>query len=367
MLRSIDVRLAAVDRLRGLVIVVMALDHVRDYFSNAEFDPVDLQHTTPGYFATRWITHFCAPVFMFLAGAAVALRERRSGRAGLASFLARRGAFLIVLEITVVHVGWKLDLHYPRVRLMVVWALGGAMLTLAALLLLRLSTRTIAIFGLVVITGHNLLDGLHPGGPWRIPWSMLHEPGEHPLLGSHGLFVLYPLVPWVGVMALGYVLGPLLDAEDERRRRTLRVLGGALILAFVVLRLVNRYGDPMPWSSQPRGAAYTLLSFLNLEKYPPSLDYLLATLGPALLVLPALGRLQGRCARFLETFGRVPLFFYVVHIYVIHLSALVIGRAFPLPGVYVVWLAVVLVLLPACAWYGRLRARRRDLAWLSYL
>jgi uncharacterized membrane protein len=358
-------RVSGVDRLRGLVMIVMALDHVRDYFANASFGVTDLEHTTPGYFITRWITHLCAPVFMLLAGTAVALRERRVGREGLAGYVAKRGAFLILLELTIVHYAWTFDLHYPRVRLLVLWALGGAMLVLAGLVALRLSRRAIAIFGIVVVVAHNLLDQFHPGGPWALPWSLLHEPNLHPLAGTHKLFVLYPLVPWIGVIALGYALGSIVDAPAPERRRTLTILGLGLTLGFIALRLVNGYGDPGPWSAQPRGALFTVFSFLNVEKYPPSLDYLLATLGPALLGLVALEHLTGPLARMLEAFGRVPLFFYVVHLYVIHLLYLAAGRT-SLAGVYLVWLLVTGLLLPASMWFGRLKARRRDLAWLSY-
>jgi uncharacterized membrane protein len=350
-----------------MVMALMALDHVRDFFSNADFNPTDAEHTTPAYFLTRWVTHLCASVFMLLAGTAIALRERRVGRPGLPTHVVKRGVFLILLEVTIVHVAWKFDLHYPVVRLMVLWALGGSMVVLAALLAMRLSPRAITLFGLVVVAGHNLLDAVHATGVWRVPWSMLHEVDMHPLVGAHRLLILYPLVPWIGVIALGYGLGSIMDGPAERRRRLLLGLGVACMVCFVALRLANGYGDPTPWTTQPRGSLYTVLSFFDLQKYPPSLDYLLATLGIALVLLAALEHLGGWVVRMLEVLGRVPLFFYVVHLYLIHTLRWLIGREFALPGVYAVWIVVVMALIAPCVWFGRLKARRRDLAWLSYL
>jgi len=342
-------RVASVDILRGMVMIVMALDHVRDFVSDFPFDPESAERATPAIFFTRWITHFCAPTFFLLAGMGAGLSERPRG--DLARFLIRRGLWLIFLEFTVVHLAWKLDL--VPVRLMVLWALGASMLALAGLQFLP--RRLLWILAVVVIAGHNLLDpievafiGRDYGRPAVQLWSILHVPIPP---------VLYPLVPWFAVMLLGYLLAPAL-----RRPRALVVLGLALTAGFVVLRAVNLYGDPDPVSGP-----HVLLSFLATNKYPPSLLFLLMTLGPALAALPLLGSLDGTAlGGFLAVYGRVPLFFYVVHIYLAHLAGLALGPH-GLPVVYGVWLVIVAVLYLPCRWFADLKARRRDLAWLSYL
>ena len=357
--------------------VVMALDHVRDHLSNAHFDPADLAQTTPALFCTRWITHFCAPVFVFLAGTSAFLaRTRGKTTAELARFLLARGVWLVVLELTIVRLAWFFDLDYSRFVLQVIWAIGMSMVALSALVFLPIAA--VAAFGVVMIAGHNLLDGVEPArlGTLGWLWYVLHVP--HPP-------VFYPLVPWIGVMAAGYGLGPLLRFESARRRRVLALLGSALTIAFVVLRALNGYGDPGPWSVQASGP-FTVLSFLNVTKYPPSLLFLLMTLGPAITLLPLLERCSGPGARFFVVYGRVPLFYYVLHLYLIH--ALAVGVAylagydlrafftifalfpkeygFGLPVVYLAWLAVVATLYLPCRWFAGVKQRRHDV-WLSYL
>jgi uncharacterized membrane protein len=370
-------RLDAVDLLRGIVMIMMALDHVRDHFSNAAVDPTDLAHTTPALFLTRWVTHFCAPTFVLLAGVSAFLAGRR-GRTTreLSRFLLTRGIWLVVLEATVVGMGWSFDPHFGWPALQVIWAIGVSMIVLSGLVFLP--TPAIAGFGIALIAGHNLLDGIAPerfgAAAWL--WSVLHVP-RFP--------VIYPLVPWVGVMAVGYGLGPLLLREATERRRILVRLGLGLTAAFVILRLANVYGDPAPWSRQER-EGFTILSFLDTTKYPPSLLFLLMTLGPAIAALPALERLSGPAARVILVYGRVPLFFYVLHLYLIHAlavaAAYLAGRdiaafmtacfAFPkdwgfgLPVVYMTWILVVALLYAPCRWFGGVKQRRRD-PWLSYL
>jgi len=370
-------RLDAVDLLRGIVMIMMALDHVRDHFSNAAVDPTDLAHTTPALFLTRWITHFCAPTFVLLAGASAYLAGRRGRtRRELSRFLLTRGIWLVVLEATVVRVGWSFDPHFGWPALQVIWAIGASMIVLSGLVFLP--TPAIAAFGITLIAGHNLVDGIAPErfGAAAWVWSMLHVP-RFP--------VVYPLVPWVGVMAAGYGLGPLLLREAPERGRILVRLGLGLTVAFLIVRLANGYGDPAPWSTQAR-AGFTVLSFLDTTKYPPSLLFLLMTLGPAIAALPALERLSGPAARVILVFGRVPLFYYVLHLYLIHalavLAAYLAGRdiaafmtacfAFPkdwgfgLPVVYMTWILVVALLYAPCRWFGGVKQRRRD-PWLSYL
>jgi uncharacterized membrane protein len=381
-------RLDSVDLLRGLVIVIMALDHARDFFTDVRFDATDLTRTTTALFFTRWITHFCAPVFVFLAGTSAFLYQARGKTPAEASrFLLTRGLWLVVLEWTVVRWAWEFNLNYGADLLFVqvIWAIGVSMIVLAGLVHLPLAA--VAAVGIAMIAGHNLLDGVTAEslGGWGPLWTLLHEQASIRLNERQVLFVIYPLVPWIGVMAAGYAFGRLLQRPEEARRRLLLRVGLALTLAFVVLRAINLYGDPAPWSAQT-SPWRTVLSFLNTTKYPASLQFLLMTLGPAIAFLPLFERLRGSLARAVTVYGRVPLFFYVVHLILIHALALLVGTlagfdprsflrvwlflpeewGYGLPVVYLVWAAVVLALYPACRWFAGLKARRRD-AWLSYL
>jgi uncharacterized membrane protein len=381
-------RLDSVDLLRGVVMVLMALDHVRDYFSVVRFDPADLTRTSAALFLTRWVTHFCAPAFVFLAGTSAFLSLARGKPVREVSrFLAVRGLWLVVLEFTLVRWAWTFNPAYAGELLFVqvIWALGVSMIVLAALV--RLPLPAVAAVGLVMIAGHNAFDGITPAslGPWGPLWTILHVPGGIPLAPDQMLYVAYPLVPWIGVMAVGYAFGPLLLRPAPGRRRTLLRLGGALTAGFVLLRAANLYGDPSPWSAQP-GLARTLLSFLATTKYPPSLLFLLMTLGPMIMALALLEQVRGGAGRFLTTVGRVPLFYYVLHLYLIHAAALAVGilAGFPpgefiggwltrpadwgyaLPVVYLVWAGVVLALYPACRWFAEVKARRAH-TWLSYV
>ena len=396
-------RIDSIDLLRGLVMVIMLLDHTRDYFSaeQFQFDPTNLDRTSIALFLTRWITHFCAPVFVFLAGTGAYLRLARGGTPKeLSWFLVSRGAWLIVLELTVFRVLITFDI-LPRGTFFgqVIWALGWSMIVLAALV--HLPLRLTAAFGVVMILVHNAFDGIKvapcvPGQPVCSPEDMLirvlHVQGPI-FFSSDGppmFLVVYPLIPWIGVMAAGYAFGRLYTMDAADRRRILLRLGSALVVLFVVLRATNLYGDPNEWSVQPRGAAFTALSFLNLTKYPPSLLYLCMTLGPAILLLASLEReRRGRLGMALVHFGRVPLLFYVLQwvyahggAYVAHVVAgkptdglfifhnnppeVLAQTGFPLPVVYVVWMVGVLALYPICRWYARYKATHMS-PWLSYL
>ena len=383
-------RLNSVDFLRGVVMIIMALDHTRDFFHSGAllFDPTDTAQTTPALFFTRWVTHFCAPVFVFLAGTGAFLSlSRGRGKKELSWFLLTRGLWLIVLEWTLVRFAVTFDVNYRAGGFVqVIWVTGWSMIVLAALV--RLPLRAIAAFGVVMILGHNLLDRFRGEdfGAWRWLWMILHEQGPVGSPPGFVLFVIYPLIPWIGVMAAGYAFGALLKLEDARRRRLLLRLGLCLTLAFVVLRAANLYGDPRPWSAQPRGALYTALSFLNCTKYPPSLLFLLMTLGPAIALLPLLERLKGTAERFFTVYGRVPLFYYLLHFYLLHVLAAAFALARygrqtlsvlpggqPPPGwgyrlwvVYLVWIGVVVALYFPCHYWARLKQRKRS-AWLSYL
>lgn len=383
-------RLDAIDVLRGIVMVVMALDHVRDFFSASNHDPTDLSQTTTALFLTRWVTHFCAPTFVFLAGASAFLYGRRGRtRREVSRFLFTRGLWLVFLEVTVVRFGWEFDLGYRLTTLQVIWAIGCSMILLSVLI--YLPRGAILVFGLGLIALHNLVDSLDIDtlGGFRWLGILLHEPGRIHLTGSRRLFVVYPLVPWIGLLPLGYVFGPMLvDPNPNRRRWRLLGLGLALTAGFVALRLLNRYGDPRPWESQP-SRWLSALAFLNTEKYPPSLDFLLMTLGPSIALLPIVEWLRGPWAEPLTILGRVPQFFYVAHLYVIHFLIAVVTIArlgltqslrladgpfippedhgFGLPIVYLAWVVVILLLYPACRWFARVKKRHRDQSWLSYL
>jgi uncharacterized membrane protein len=381
-------RVRGLDLMRGVVIVLMVIDHARWFLSSARFDPTDPAQTTVALFFTRWVTHFCAPVFMLLAGAGAYLSLGRGRtRSALSWFLLTRGLWLLLLEVTVARFGWQFNLDYGYTSALVFWALGWSMIALAALV--RLPLPWIAGLGLLMIAGHNLLDGVEAGdgGSLSWLWIILHQPGTLTLGTDVEFFVLYPLVPWIGVMAAGYAFGRLSTLEPVQRDRIYLGLGAALTAGFVLLRLGNWYGDPSPWTSQQTWWR-TALSFLGTTKYPASLLFLLMTLGPAIAALPWLERMRGPVAEMLLTIGRVPLFFWLLHVPMIHLVAVGLSLArygqvvpwlyrnppTPLPEgygyglavVYAVTCAVVAVLYPLCRWFAGVKRRRRD-PWLSYL
>ena len=352
-------RLDSIDVLRGLVMVVMALDHARDFFGNAPFSPTDLAQTTPAWFLTRFVTHFCAPVFVFLAGTGAWLGGTRGkSKKELALFLLTRGLWLVLLELTVIRVGWwfRFDPHFLGVQ--VIWAIGWSMVVLAGLVFLP--AGWVLAFGLVMIAGHNALDGVQGGVLWRI----LHVQGPLQYAPGWRLFVMYPLVPWIGVLAAGYGFGAF--AAGNRRR--ILATGLACCALFVALRAINSYGDPEPWESQ-KSALFTLFSFVNCEKYPPSLDYILMTLGPALVLLSVLPDDARGIARVFAVFGRVPLFYYVLHLYLLHAFGVLCANeegGYGLPVVYAAWIGVVALLWWPCKKWGELKRRNKS-AWLSYL
>lgn len=366
--------------------VLMVLDHTRDFFAAGSFNPRDVGD--PALFLTRWITHFCAPVFVFLAGTSAFLHGARGrSRGDLALFLLSRGLWLVLLELTVVRVAWTFSLHPDFVLLQVIWAIGMSMVALAALI--HLPRWAIAALALAMIGGHNLLDGIGAERfrPVSWLWHVLHEPALMQAGPDVTVFALYALIPWIGVIAAGYALGPVMLLEPTRRRRRLIGLGAALTLGFVLLRVTNLYGDPAPWVHHD-GPIATLLSFIDAEKYPPSALYLAMTLGPALLALAALEAARGRIARVFLVFGRVPLFYYVAHIFVLHALAVAFAAAtqgevawlfgglpilaqpedygLGLAGVYLMWLLVVAILYLPCRWFADVKRHRRDV-WLSYL
>jgi uncharacterized membrane protein len=401
-------RVLSVDILRGIVLVIMALDHTREYFSNAAFRPEDMAHSWGTLFFTRWITHFCAPLFFFLAGTGAYL-SMAGGKSKnqISRFLFTRGLWLVILEYSLVGFGWSFV--FPFGFAQTIWALGWSMVVLS--LLVWLPVRGIAVFGVGMIALHNLTDRIAPaqfgslGGLWKI----LHYPDLVWVIPQKfPIFVAYPLIPWMGVMAAGYAFGAIVKMAPEKRQRVMLVAGACATLLFFVLRGANLYGNaPIqvngpamqgnvsdgPWHVQP-SLTMTAASLLNVEKYPPALDYLLMTLGPGLMLLGALDRRAfskplGPVMRFFLVFGRVPMFFYVCHIYVVHLQAALVawlchqpaywlmhgamflnpaqpGYGHALPFVYAMWFIVVFLLYLPCWWFAGIKSRRKDW-WLSYL
>ena len=368
-------RVDSIDLVRGAVMIVMVLDHVRDFFTDTRIDPTNLAVTTPALFFTRWITHFCAPTFALLAGVSASLSGARRARGELSRHLAIRGFWLIVVEQTLGQV--FLFFAIPQLVLgLVLWALGWSMIALAGLI--YLPRWGIAAIAVAMIAGHNAFDGFAPAGDVPgLVWGILHRQGIRVLPGGVPIFVAYPLIPWVGVMASGYALGPVFRWPARRRVRLLATLGLGLTAGFLALRAINVYGDPTRWARQPR-PAFTLISFLNCQKYPPSLLYLMMTLGPVLLALAALDRGLGRRANPVRTIGRVPLFFYLLQWPVAHGLAVAyeaalgqpIGWMFgfpppdPPPGyghdlavVYAAWAITVALLYGPCVWFAA-RTRR---------
>jgi uncharacterized membrane protein len=383
-------RLDGVDLLRGLVMALMVLDHTRDYFGEASFDPTDLSRATPALFLTRWVTHFCAPTFALLAGVGARLAGARGMSPGaLSLFLLTRGLWLIVLEQTVVKLGLSFLPDPGFFLALVFWSLGGSFVLLSACVAARVPARVVGVVGMTLIATLNLLDGLSPdaAGPVRPLVVLLLKPGIIRGPGGVSLLVGYPLLPWFGVVAAGYGLGGIFGLEPGRRRASLTAAGAAAVVLFAALRARDGYGDPRPWSAG-KDALTTALSFMNCTKNPPSLLFLLMTLGPALLGLAAFDRGVGPLGRPLVTLGRVPLFLFVLQWYIIHTLALLVavGRggsvgwlfaspvpvpprafAFPLPAVYGWWLVVLAIQYGPCAWFAGVKRRHREWRWLSYL
>ncbi|HMO61066.1 MAG TPA: heparan-alpha-glucosaminide N-acetyltransferase domain-containing protein [Ferruginibacter sp.] len=392
-------RIQSIDVLRGLVMVIMALDHVRDFFYKTPLegagatalDPTNLQTTYPALFFTRWITHFCAPLFVLLSGVSIYLMAQRKTKKQLSFFLITRGAWLMLVEIILISFAWTFKPQYNFIIFQVIWVLGVCMFLMG--LLIFLPYRALLTLGLIIFFGHNLMDlpavsANLKGLPF---WDLAYyaDFAYFPLSVNRGIIFVYPFIPWLGVMLLGYCLGKwYLPGTDSRwRQQKLLQAGVALIVLFIGLRFSNWYGDPVPWAAQPRGPVYSFLSFLNLNKYPPSLLYLCVTLGGGLLVLRLFEKIQFRFAAVLNVFGRVPMLYYILHLYLIHLLTLPVfylqgftnaditkgffnfrpdKLGFGLAGVYAVWLLVLLLLYPVCKKYNQYKSTHKQW-WLSYL
>ena len=380
-------RIHSVDILRGLVMIVMALDHTRD-FLHFNIDPTNLQTTTPILFFTRWITHFCAPVFVFLSGTSAFLSGRRKTKKQLSSFLLKRGIWLIVIELTVFNLFLTFDITFGFLAIEVLSVIGLSMIILAAAIYLPL--RAIFFIGLIIVCAHNLLDAFDYLKPTETPlwWGFLHQQSFFPYDHNRLFAILYPLLPWPGVMMLGYCLGSLYKKEfDAKRRQKILLSTGILItLFFIILRFTNVYGDPSEWHVQ-KNSVFTLLSFLNTTKYPASLLFLSMTLGPAIIALSLFEHSTGKWSRIVSVYGRVPFFYFLVHFFIIHLICMILFFAnghtlseantgflhfkspndgLPLGIVYLIWIAVVVVMYPLCKRYDQLKSSHKKW-WLSYL
>jgi uncharacterized membrane protein len=388
-------RIESIDFLRGLVMILMALDHVRMYVGYGTWyaEPTNFATTTLPLFFTRWITHFCAPVFVFLAGTSAFLhRKSRANIQETAWYLFRRGLWLVVVEVVVINFAWTFDVTFSFIILQVIWAIAISMLILSALVFLP--AGVILAIGLILVFGHNVLDSVTVQGTstWNMVWYALHQPNAVFMDSTRVINVVYPVLPWIGLMASGYVFGMLYEKDFpvEQRKRWLLTIGLCATLLFIALRAFNLYGEPRPWQIQD-SPAFSLISFLNTTKYPPSLHFLLMTMGPALILLFAVESLGHRLPGPVIVFGRVPLFFYIVHLYVIHALAVLLlvyeGRqaseyilsargiasgslssfGLSLEAVYVTWILIVLLLYPLCRWYQKYRENNPSKWWLSYL
>jgi uncharacterized membrane protein len=387
-------RIESIDILRGVVMVIMALDHVRDYFHYGSFfiDPTDLETTTPILFFTRFITHYCAPIFVFLAGTSAFLYGSRKTKSELFKFLFSRGIWLIFLEIVVNNFIWTFNFSLSIQIFQVIWAIGFSMVCLS--FLIYLPKKALLILGIILIAGHNVLDGvvMEGQGFQDIIWYLLHQ--EQFLVINPNLIIIlkYPLIPWIGLMVLGYLFGTFYqkDYKTTIRRKWLLRLGLGAVVMFFVLRGLNIYGDLTPWSIQDT-ITKTVLSFFNVTKYPPSLLFICITLGPALLFLYTFESTKNKLTDFFLVFGRVPLFYYFLHVLLIHILAIggilvfggnwedmiltaegflnanLITYGYSLPIVYLVWISVVLLLYPLSKKYMLYKANNKDKWWLSYL
>ena len=388
-------RIESIDLLRGIVIVIMALDHVRDYFHADYFyyDPTDMTKTNTAVFFTRWISHFCAPVFVFLAGTSALLVGERKTKNDLAVFLLKRGLWLLLLETVVINFAWSFNPAYPMFRLQVIGTMGICMMILSALI--YLPSKAILVIGLLILFGHNLLDSIEvTGNSFKdLLWGVLHQRKRFSI-GGKFIGTGYPIISWLGIMALGYCFGALYKKgmEETIRKKYLLIIGIIAIGLFLFVRATNFYGDMAPWATQ-KSFILTICSFLNVTKYPPSLLYTLMTLGPALIVLALLEKPLNWLGKIIIPIGRVSLFFYILHLFLIHGLAVVAvvlsgrpwtdmtsitninskdspwlqGYGFSLAGVYAVWIVVVLLLYPLCKWYDRYKTSHKEKWWLSYL
>ena len=389
-------RIESIDILRGVIMVLMALDHTRDFFHISAWtdDPLNLQTTTPALFFTRWITHFCAPTFVFLSGVSIYLQSLRKTKTALSAFLIKRGLWLIFFEVIIVNFGTTFDPNFNSFMLVVVWAIGISMVCLG--LLIYLPFNIILGIGLLIVVGHNLLDFPESAANFKpnFWWDLLHHGNVsiYPFIPNHSLVIIYPFVPWTGLMILGYCSGIFFTAKYsiEQRQKLFYQFGTVLLVFFMVVRYINMYGDPHAWSVQKNGF-FTMLSFIKVHKYPPSLMFMSVTIGVAFLFLAFIENYKNRITDTFQIYGRTALFYYAVHWYVLHVVSLICfllrghtmeegtqfvqmpfrylvpGEGYSLPVVYIVWLSVVIFMYPLCKWYDAYKQAHKEKWWLSYL
>ncbi len=385
-------RITSIDFLRGLIMIIMALDHVRDFTHAQAFteDPLNLATTTPALFLTRWITHYCAPIFVFLAGTSIYLQSLRKEKKQLSIFLIKRGLWLIAIEIFVMSLAFTFDIGYSTIILQTIWSIGISMLLLG--FLIRLPFNAILIIGLIIVFGHNLLDFYEAENKdFGLLYSLVHRPSFYPLGSGHFLQVFYPFLPWTGLMMLGYCFGRLFNSyKANERRKILTWMGLGIIFFFVALRATNLYGDANYWHQQ-KSMLHTIFSFINTVKYPPSLLFMCMTIGPALLFLAWVGNTRTVFSNIISVYGRVPFLYYILHFYLIHFIAMIFflirghsfaegwklnpnlpfkfiipGEGYSLGIVYIIWLGVIIILYPVCKWFSNYKLKNKKW-WLSYL
>ncbi len=374
--------------------IIMALDHTRDFFHKEAFtgDPLDLATTTPFLYFTRWITHFCAPTFVFLSGVSAWLQSRRKTKKELSRFLITRGLWLILAEITLVTFGITGDIYFGIFILQTIWAIGISMVILGLVIWLPFSA--ILVIGLLIVFGHSSIDFAEATRKGNVPvwWNFLHLPTVVALWGNHVLGIFYPFLPWTGLMMLGYCCGRLFShTEPERRNKILLWMGIGALLLFIVLRFIDIYGDPGHWVQQ-KNILYTFLDFMDVQKYPPSLLYMCVTIGGALIFLALVKNTNNKLAKIINIYGRVPFFYYILHFYILHSISIIFYLArghsiaegmkgvqglpfkFIIPGegydlwvVYAIWLVVVIALYPLCKWYDNYKTNHKEKWWLGYL
>jgi uncharacterized membrane protein len=382
-------RIQSVDIVRGLIMIIMTLDHTRDFLHLAGPAPLDVQRTTVILFFTRWITHFCAPTFVFLSGVSACLAAQRRTTGQMTTFLLKRGAWLILSDLVIISLIFSFDVHYHFPVLEVLWAIGFGMIILA--LLIRAPKTIIAVVAILIIAGHNLLDNVDlpkNGTPGNLSTLLLNGVGALiPIGANRFIFAIYAAIPWTGALLLGYVFGHLYKKgyNAAKRQKILRLSGCVLVVLFVTLRLINHYGDPAPWAVQ-RNTAHTLLSFLNVRKQTPSLLFMLMTLGPVLLLLSVTEGISNRITRFCTVYGNVPYFYFIAHLVllrIINVAGVVIagipldfqkptpvwaapGFGIPLWGVYLCWITVIALMYYPCRHYGRYKQTHSGW-WLSFI
>jgi uncharacterized membrane protein len=386
-------RIESIDILRGVIMIIMALDHSRDYFHDLALtgNPLNPDTTTPILFFTRWITHFCAPTFVFLAGLSAYLQGVRKSKKELSLFLVTRGLWLIVFDLIVMSLVLTADTGYGLFLLETLWSIGISMFILG--LLIWLPYEIILTIGLIIVFGHNLLDFVeNPQNNTHLWWNLLHRPGIVPVSEHHSLFVLYPFLSWTGLMLLGYCIGKLFtDFDEPRRKKILLSIGFGAIAIFIFLRSINVYGNPQHWSVQKTWLT-TMYSFMNVLKYPPSLLYICITIGPMLVALALIKNTTSRLGRIISVYGRVPLFYFMTHLFILHIVQIITyflrghtytegikgvpgnpikfemtGDGYSLFVVYLIWIAVIIIMYPLCKWYDRYKSLHKEKWWLSYL